>query len=144
MVQIGKVMDSLLVHRMQITSFYLLIGGLTSIVFGYNLSGGGIGIGFRGVGIIFIALISMIIGGIAWFCKSPDNTISILALGSIIVNINGLYLLYRDYDFQDYIPAISFSVEFWELVELLGLVLLGFWLFALVSLLGIHLLARYR
>ncbi|MHA2225670.1 MAG: hypothetical protein ACXAC8_10730 [Candidatus Hodarchaeales archaeon] len=139
----GKVKDKLLAYQMQITSFYLFIGGLASIVFGYNLSGGGWSLGIRGVVIIFIALISMIIGGIAWFCKSQVNSISNLALGSIIVNIYLLFSLYRDYNFQDYIYVVS-SVEFWELVELLGLLLLGFWSFALLSLLGIHLLARYR
>ncbi|MHA2109739.1 MAG: hypothetical protein ACW99R_18680 [Candidatus Hodarchaeales archaeon] len=94
--------------------------------------------------IIFFALISMIVGGIAWFYKSPVNSISNLALGSIIVNIYVLYLLYTNYDFQDYLNVISISVELWDYVELLGLLILGYWSFALLSLLGIRLLARYR
>jgi hypothetical protein len=144
MIQIGKVKDFLSAYQMQITSFCLLIGGLTSIVFGYNLSEGGFSFGVKGVVIIFFALISIIIGGVAWFYKSPVNSISNLALGSVIVNIYVLYLLYTDYDFQDYLNVISISVELWEFVELLGLLLLGFWSFALLSLLGIRLLSRYR
>ncbi len=143
--RIGKVMDELSTHRMRITSLYLLAVGLISLFYGLNFWTIGSrcwysAFQFMSIVLIFIALISIIIGVIVWFWKSQANIMSGFALGYIILTIFVILSLYQVWDLDANIryyihqEIISSSVVLW------GLILLGSWSFALFSLLVINLL----
>ncbi len=136
-------------YRMHITSLYLLALGLISLFYGLNFwtIGGKCWYSpfqFMSIVLIFITLITIITGVIVLFWKSQANIMSGFALGFIILIILVILSLYQVWDLDANIRyyiqqgIISSSVNLW------GLILLGVWLFALISLLGINLFLWIR
>lgn len=147
--RIGEVMVKLPAYRMHITSLYLLALGLISLFYGLNFwtIGGKCWYSpfqFMSIVLIFITLITIITGVIVLFWKSQANIMSGFALGFIILIILVILSLYQVWDLDANIRyyiqqgIISSSVNLW------GLILLGVWLFALISLLGINLFLWIR
>lgn len=147
--RIGTLLDEFvtpLAQRKGITSLYLLVAGLISGIYGVFFWSY-----WRSLLVLlafahtFIALITITIGVIVWgqpVWKFPAKGMSRLALGCIILNILVMLSLYP----IELIELNKFIIELPEAIprvrahQLWGLILLGIWLFPLIS----HLLARYR
>jgi Na+/H+-translocating membrane pyrophosphatase len=132
-----------LAQRKGITSLYLLVAGLFSVIYGLYFSTYWRSLlALLAYAHMFIALITMVIGVVVWFSKSQAKSMSRLALGCIILNILVMLLLYP----IEFIELNRFIIEIADASpkvrahQLWGLILLGIWLFPLIS----HLLARYR
>jgi len=139
-----------LVQPKGIISLYLLVAGFISGIYGLffpNYWDSSLAV--LGYAHMFIALITLTIGLKIWIepvGKSQAKGMFLLALGCIILNILVMLSLYP----IELIALNKFIIELPELTpqvrahQLWGLILLGIWLFPLILLFPLYLLARYR